>query len=96
MLKRSLYALVLAVALVGSAIAGDPRPSQPITLYRGSIESGNAVVSFVRYDDPNGTWARNACEDLRRYWESKEFQKYFCEPLIWEEWVPRIEWRVAK
>jgi hypothetical protein len=86
-------AVLNCLLLVG---CGDEKSSQPITLYRESISSGNSIVSFVNHNDPEGITATSYCEIFRQAYEKKYPEKYFCVPLVFQEFKPDVKWRVPQ
>lgn len=72
------------------------KPSQVITLYKGNIASGNSIVNFVDHNDPNGVWAQGFCEDMKKLYEAKWREKYYCAGVQYEEFIPEIKWMIAK
>jgi hypothetical protein len=49
-------------------------------------------VNFVDFEDPNGTQALGFCEDMKKMYEHKWGQKYYCSSVQFEEYIPGIKW----
>jgi hypothetical protein len=52
MKHRIVIALIFLATLSGITGCDEPKSSQAITLYKGSIASGNSIINFVNYEDP--------------------------------------------
>ena len=74
----------------------DHPESLPVTLYRETVEPGNAVVHFVSWADPNGIYSMNHCEALKNFYEHSEDYSYVCSLVVFEDYFPRAEWNLAK
>ena len=90
---KKVLSLFMLVILVGC----DKSPaSQPITLYKGAVASGNGIVHFISHNDPNGIYSTKHCEALKKFYESSDNSSYVCSSVVYNEFVPRAEWRLAK
>jgi hypothetical protein len=70
--------------------------SQPITLYRDTVNSGNSMTSLVNHNDPNGVIALKHCEDLRELYEKQYFRRFICSSESFSEFIPKIRWVEVK
>lgn len=90
-LSRSLMAL-FAVSLVACSDA----PSKPITLYKGSVASGNSVTNFVNHADKFGDTAMIYCRDLAEVYERRYGERYICSDVVYKDFKPNATWNVVK
>lgn len=74
----------------------NPPESQPVTLYNGTVTAGNGVVHFVSHNDPNGINSMKHCEALKSFYESSDSASYVCSSVVFKDFVPRAEWKIAK
>lgn len=88
---RSLLALI-AVSLVACSEA----PSKPVTLYKGSVASGNSVTNFVNHADKFGDTAMLYCKDLAEIYELRYGERYICSDVVYKDFKPKAFWNVAK
>lgn len=91
---RTLLLLLTFMTLVTGC--DQRKPSQVVTLYKDTIASGNSIVNFVDHNDPNGVWALGFCEDMKKMYEIKWREKYYCASIQYDEFVPEIKWAIAK
>ncbi|MFC7411356.1 hypothetical protein [Hydrogenophaga atypica] len=92
---RPLIVALLSMPLAITAF-GQPSKSQPITLYRESVQEGNSIVNLVNYNDPKGEWALSHCEELRKLYEAKYRYRYICAPVIDKAFRPDVQWTVKE
>jgi hypothetical protein len=88
-------AIILISALSGITGCDEQKSSQVITLYKGSIASGNSIVNFVDYEDPNGSYAQGFCEDLKKLYEKKWRETYYCSSTQFKKFLPKIKWHIS-
>jgi hypothetical protein len=87
---RRLNTYIICAALL--LACSKKNTSQPITLYKDAIASGNSIVSFVNSYDENGTIAMGFCEEMRLLYEKKFSARYFCAPVSFADFTPRVDW----
>lgn len=89
----NLNKIYIALLLLVSApcYAADVERSQLVALYRGEVLAGNSVVEFVSHNDPSGVYATKHCEELRAVYSKRDRIPYYCSPVIFEEFRPRLK-----
>jgi len=95
MMRNITLAIISAAAFLIITGCDDQKPSQVITLYKGSIASGNSIVNFVDYADPNGAQAQGFCEDMKILYEKKWHETYYCAGVQFKEFMPKIKWHLS-
>ena len=95
MKKTVAIATIFVVALLQITGCDSKKPSQVITLYKGSIANGNSIVNFVDYADPNGAQAQGFCEDMRDLYSRKWHETYYCSSVQFKEFAPTIKWNLS-
>jgi hypothetical protein len=83
--------LILSLLLMTQLIACTAKGSQLVVLYRGSVDPGNSIVSFINNADETGQFATSHCEELRHLYEIREKTKYFCSTVVFEAFKPAIK-----
>lgn len=88
----SKYIAVACLALLLSAcsVQVSVEASQLVILYKGEVAPGNAIVSFLNYNDPTGQYASKHCEALRHVYSSNEGVPYVCSTVVFPEFQPKV------
>jgi hypothetical protein len=94
-MRQIVIALIFLATLSGITGCDEPKSSQAITLYKGSIASGNSIINFVNYEDPNGAHAQGACEDMKNLYERRWHETYYCSSIQFKEFLPKIKWHIS-
>lgn len=95
-MKNKTATMVILIATLPFFIGcAEQKPSQVITLYKGSIASGNSVVNFVDHNDPNGAYAQGFCEDMKKLYEQKWRETYYCSSVQFKKFVPDLKWNLS-
>lgn len=95
--KINNYFLLLLMALmVLSSVACSNSSSKPVTLYKGSVASGNSVTNFVNHDDKNGDTAMIYCKELAEIYERRYGDRYICSDVVYKDFKPNATWNVVK
>ena len=87
---------LLMALMVLSSVACSNSSSKPVTLYKGSVASGNSVTNFVNHDDKNGDTAMIYCRDLAEIFERRYGERYICSDVVYKDFKPNAAWNVAK
>lgn len=95
MRKTITIATIFLAALLLITGCDSKKSSQVITLYKGSIASGKSVVNFFDYDDLNGAYAQGFCEDVKKLYEKKWHETYYCSSVQFKEFVPNLKWNLS-
>lgn len=85
-MKQNLFYLITSL-LILSACSKDGK-SQLVVLYKGTVEAGNSVVSFVSKNDETGQFSTVHCENLRQQYIAKEKINYICSTIVFDEFKP--------
>lgn len=95
-MKRKMVFVVIFIAIL-PFISGcaEQKPSQVITLYKGSIASGNSIVNFVNHNDPSGAYSEGFCEDMKKLYEKKWRETYYCSSIQFKKFVPDLKWNLS-
>jgi hypothetical protein len=95
--KITNYFLRLMMALmVLSSVACSNSSSKPVTLYKGSVASGNSVTNFVNHADKFGDTAMIYCRDLAEIYERRYGERYICSDVVYKDFKPKAAWSVVK
>lgn len=81
---------ILSSLLLLAACHSDGK-SQLVVLYRGTVEPGNSVVSFISKNDKTGQFATTHCENLRQVYVAKEKINYVCSTIVFDDFKPSIK-----
>lgn len=79
-----------------SLVACSETPSKPVTLYKGTIASGNSVTNFVNHADKFGDTAMIYCKDLAEIYERRYGERYICSVVVYKDFKPNALWNVVK
>ena len=88
-MRNSIFILFLATTLLSAC--GNDTKSQLVVLYRGSVESGNSLISFINKNDETGQHATVHCENLKSMYMEKEKINYICSTVVFDEFKPSIK-----
>ncbi len=81
---------ILGTVLIGCS---ENNESRPVTLYKYSVSAGNGVVTFVTYNDINGSFSMEHCEVLKQEYLKKYNEKYICAIRLDNDYLPDVEWK---
>jgi hypothetical protein len=90
-----MHHLLKILAFVMLSGCYDHPESQPITLYKGTVMSGNGIVHFISHNDPKGTYSMKHCEALKNFYESSDISSYVCSSVVFKDFVPLAQWKIA-
>ena len=88
-MKRNFFYLIISLLIV-SGCSNDDK-SQLVVLYRGTVEPGNSVVSFINKNDESGQFATSHCESLRQLYIAKDKINYVCSTIVFNDFKPSIK-----
>lgn len=72
---------------------GENNESRPVTLYKYSVSSGNGVVTFLTYNDINGSFSMEHCEVLKQAYLKKYNEQYVCAIRLDNDYLPDVKWK---
>ena len=88
-MKKYFFYLIISL-LILSACSKDDK-SQLVVLYKGTVEAGNSIVSFINKNDDTGQYAMTHCENLRQQYIAQEKVKYICSTIVFDDFKPAIK-----
>jgi hypothetical protein len=88
-MKQNLFYLIISLLILPSCSNDDK--SQLVVLYKGTVEPGNSVISFVNKNDKTGQFATTHCENLRRLYIAREKINYICSTIVFDDFKPSIK-----
>ena len=88
-MKQIFFYLIISLLILSSCSNDDK--AQLVILYRGAVEPGNSVVSFLNKNDKTGQFATIHCENLRQLYIAKEKINYICSTIVFDDFKPSIK-----
>ena len=88
-MKKDIFYLTISL-LILSACSKDDK-SQLVILYKGTLEAGNSVVSFINKNDETGQFAMIHCDNLKQQYIAQEKVKYICSTTVFDDFKPAIK-----
>ena len=88
-MKQKTFYLIVSLLILSGCNNDDK--SQLVVLYRGTVEPGNSVVSFINKNDKTGQFATSHCESLRQLYIAKDKINYICSTIVFNDFKPSIK-----